>query len=45
MQPAPGVMLAPLPLQRRSPDGGGLTGMDTLQLLAEGIDLLDASRP
>lgn len=42
---APSVMLTPLPLQRRSPDGGGLAGLEQLQLLAEGIGLLDASRP
>ena len=42
---APAPVLAPLPLQRPSPDVVGLGGIEALQLLAEGIDLLDASRP
>ena len=42
---APTPMLAPLPSQRLSPDVVGLAGIEALQLLAEGIDLLDASRP
>jgi hypothetical protein len=45
VQLAPSTMRAPVPFQRRSPDVVGLAGIEALQLLVEGIDLFDASRP
>ena len=42
---APSAVLASLPFQRSSSETVGFGGIEALQLLAEGIDLLDASRP